>query len=71
MIPSHLHLFLEKIFSGCVFQLMNFDEDGNILVKFFDAGGNIHEQIWTNSGTVQTVNDDCFDCQKQSAIFLL
>ena len=51
----HLHWFLEKIFSGCIFQSLNFNENGDILVKFFDKGGNNHEQIWTVNNTVQTI----------------
>jgi hypothetical protein len=56
MQPTHLHLFLEKIFSGCQFQKIFFLETGDVEVTFFDAGGNWHWQMWNADGTVGTVS---------------
>jgi len=55
MNKTHLLWFLEKVFSGVTFQSITFSESGYVFVKFFDSGGNFHDQIWTPQNTVQTV----------------
>lgn len=56
MNETHLMWFLQKVFTGNIFQSLSFHENGDVLVKFFDSGGNFHEQIWHADGTFATVN---------------
>lgn len=56
MNKEQLFFLMEKSFAGCVFQSILFSETGDMLVKFFDSGGNFHEQIHHANGTFSTVN---------------
>jgi len=56
MTDQQLLFILEKKYSGCQFQSISINEWGNMIVTFFDSGGNMHEQSLNKDGTVSHFN---------------
>lgn len=52
MTDSQLLFILEKKYNGCQLQEISFTEAGNMIVSFFDKGGNKHEQVLNADGTL-------------------
>jgi hypothetical protein len=52
---NHLWFIMEKTFSGCFMQTIVFSENGDMVVKFLDKGGNTHRQLIHADGTFLTL----------------
>jgi len=55
MTDQQLLFILEKKYSGYQFQTISFNEWGNMIVTFFDSGGNLHNQVLNSDGTLTTL----------------